>query len=841
MDGVNILASGFEKDEKVEISKMVTAMGGVLLAKASSDVNFVIVKNVLAQKYKWALNNLKKPIVTQNWLSQCWKEHRVVPQDAYRVLPFSGLIICVSGIPADERKEIEKLAVQHGGSYSGELTKRCTHLICDAPEGDKYKVAKRWGHISIVTRKWFHQSIARKACLNEESYPVQGGLTPSMSTKTMEQHSQGKGIRNPQHSSSSMATALDMEPSFLVQDTESDLEYSMPNIYPTFAESPQSPKEGTNPPCDKPKSDLDCDPCVADDSQSEDDALYLSECRILLVGFDASALRKLVDMVRRGGGSRYTSFSEKLTHVLVGNPSDNELKEIRSLAALGVTYVVKTTWLEECTQKKKEVPVLKCHIAYDVLLPKDPVILKKTTTTSMIGVKQGKSSASQSVSNKENGNFQSEALCNLKDESKTTLQSGVSTEITALKPSMVFKGMLFRFSSTFPEEQRSEIVLWVNQGGGEVIIDQNENNVNFIVERHGVPCLTNNFGSTYITTHWIYSCLEDGCMLDVSSHILYSPLSCQVPLPGFERHCLCVSMYDKKEKQLLRNLCYVLGVKFVETLKRKKVTHLLCKFTHGEKYAAACKWGIPVATAEWLYECVKQNKVVDSQGFHPKEPTPQDQEAGLHFVSQFTTQSATATSADNASQNPSLFQGLGNMQTVASMGCVTRDDNSNVSSGSKRKRLSGTENVKHPLPCVYAAEISLNKSPSEKSFSDNGRETSMAPDVAAAIEDLLEQTRKIQDRKPEETTVCHENFLSSTSTMLAQRHVDPLPDPGEPSKHWTTRLDKKNDDPSTDTAARGIYDGFSETQTDSQVVGYEEDLSGRQMIIDRVRTRSSMA
>lgn len=30
------------------------------------------------------------------------------------------------------------------------------------PEGDKYKVARKWGHIHIVTRKWFDQSIARR-------------------------------------------------------------------------------------------------------------------------------------------------------------------------------------------------------------------------------------------------------------------------------------------------------------------------------------------------------------------------------------------------------------------------------------------------------------------------------------------------------------------------------------------------------------------------------------------------------------------------------------------------------------------------------------------------------
>lgn len=37
---------------QVKIEQLVTAMGGVLLTKASLDVNFVIAKNVLAAKYK---------------------------------------------------------------------------------------------------------------------------------------------------------------------------------------------------------------------------------------------------------------------------------------------------------------------------------------------------------------------------------------------------------------------------------------------------------------------------------------------------------------------------------------------------------------------------------------------------------------------------------------------------------------------------------------------------------------------------------------------------------------------------------------------------------------------
>lgn len=101
--------------------------------------------------------------------------------------------------------------------------------------------------------------------------------------------------------------------------------------------------------------------------------------------------------------------------------------------------------------------------------------------------------------------------------------------------------------------------------------------------------------------------LKDGCLLDVKSHILYSPLPCQIPLPGFETFRFCVSQYEERDRVLLRNLCFVLGAKFVEKLTRK-VTHLLCKFTSGPKYEAACQWGIRSVTSEWISECVRQVK-----------------------------------------------------------------------------------------------------------------------------------------------------------------------------------------------------------------------------------------
>ncbi|XP_059454204.1 uncharacterized protein LOC132184545 isoform X2 [Corylus avellana] len=785
MDGVKVLASGFEANEKVKIEKLVTAMGGVLLPKASLDVSFVIVKNVLAAKYKWALNILKKPIVTIQWLHQCWNEHRIVPQESYRVLPFYGLTICVTRIPAEERKEIERLITQNGGKYSAELTKKCTHLISDAPEGDKYKVARRWGHIHIVTRKWFDQSIARRACLNEDSYPVQGGSV----TLTVK-HSLDKGMGNSQSVQSSFATDLNMQPATCSGFVDSDLEATQSqNISSATMHPPIFVKEGdSETPSAQPKSVTCLDGSVADDSQSEDNDLYLSECRIFFVGLEVSEMRKLVNMVRRGGGSRYMSFNDKLTHIVVGSPSEIEKKEVRSLAALGVIYVVKTAWLEDCDHEKKEIPVLQRHIAYDLLLPKDAVYATKGAANGMASLNQSKNSnVHPSMSSdqllgsrysgigfpsvEKNREERSEINMNvdgslkamtrlseqsqlpavndksnsqLKDKDKGRQNTQHDSSVKDGKPSSVFKGKVFRFSKSFPEDRRAEIVQWVFQGGGKVVDDHVKQNVHFAIECHGVvPGPDDAPQSVCVSSHWIRSCLEDGCLLDVGSHILYSPLPCRVPLPGFERFRFCVSQYEEKDRLLLRNLCFVLGAKFVEKL-TKRVTHLICKFASGPKYEAACKWGICSITSEWIYECIRQNEVVALDPFCPKEVTVQDREAGLCTMSQFPTQAMRMISGDGSSQFPSQQQDLRNIPTqcTVSRNDSFKGDTRQSSVCNKKARLLEDDDQKGlPSSGVHLNDPIYNMNSTGDNISRDNVEVSHAvPDVAAAIEDLLEQT-----------------------------------------------------------------------------------------------------
>ena len=137
------------------------------------------------------------------------------------------------------------------------------------------------------------------------------------------QHSEDRGGGNSQCAPSSVAGDTRLEAGLSAGITDQDLEATLSqNISTACSDGPVCIKEESGAPPIQTGSDTNFDDGVADDSQTEDNDLYLSECRILLVGFDASEMRKLVNMVRQGGGSRYMSSNEKLTHIVVGTPSE---------------------------------------------------------------------------------------------------------------------------------------------------------------------------------------------------------------------------------------------------------------------------------------------------------------------------------------------------------------------------------------------------------------------------------------------------------------------------------------------------------------------------------------
>lgn len=124
--------------------------------------------------------------------------------------------------------------------------------------------------------------------------------------------------------------------------------------------------------------------------------------------------------------------------------------------------------------------------------------------------------------------------------------------------------------------------------------------------------------------------------------------------------------------------------------------------------------------------------------------TSQDQQSGLYYVSQYT-ESVKMTSGDASQHPPTQLQNLGNMQTVASMGCTARNEENHSSSSIKMARFPENDSIKHLLSCDSSIHDSVNmKNSAETKVKENtSHVTSLVPDVAAAIEDLLEQTSKV--------------------------------------------------------------------------------------------------
>ncbi|XVE53818.1 hypothetical protein DITRI_Ditri03aG0032600 [Diplodiscus trichospermus] len=83
--------------------------------------------------------------------------------------PFSGLVICVTGLSKEARKQVMEATERLGGQYSPSLHPQCTHLVFE----HALKHRSRNG-LFVVTLGWFVDSVKRNVRLSESLYTVKG-------------------------------------------------------------------------------------------------------------------------------------------------------------------------------------------------------------------------------------------------------------------------------------------------------------------------------------------------------------------------------------------------------------------------------------------------------------------------------------------------------------------------------------------------------------------------------------------------------------------------------------------------------------------------------------------
>lgn len=141
-----------------------------------------------------------------------------------------------------------------------------------------------------------------------------------------------------------------------------------------------------------------------------------------------------------------------------------------------------------------------------------------------------------------------------------------------------------------------------------------------------------------------------------------------------------------------------------------------------------------------------QNEVVAVDQFRPKEITSQDEEAGFCTESQFPTQDVQMMSGENASQFITQPQGLRNSSAQIGGSLINsfmEEAQQSIDICKKAKICKDNDQKSLLSSRVHLSDSTLNMNSTEGDNA-NGESSHDIPDVAAAIEDLLEQTSKVK-------------------------------------------------------------------------------------------------
>lgn len=181
-------------DQRTDIAAKVEELGGVHKYDLTPDVTHLIVGDYDTPKYRHVAR--ERPDIKAMdaaWIeavANFWKNDEEIDfaalekQHQLKALEKCGieatspqqgqpsgrqsLLICLTGF-GEQRDDIASRIVANGGRYTGDLTRRCTHLIVSKPEGKKFTAAKSW-NVYTVTLDWLDQSIARGMILEETKF-----------------------------------------------------------------------------------------------------------------------------------------------------------------------------------------------------------------------------------------------------------------------------------------------------------------------------------------------------------------------------------------------------------------------------------------------------------------------------------------------------------------------------------------------------------------------------------------------------------------------------------------------------------------------------------------------
>ncbi|KEY67988.1 hypothetical protein S7711_09318 [Stachybotrys chartarum IBT 7711] len=490
--------------------------------------------------------------------------------------PFKGIVVCCTRIPHEERTELANHVVELGGKHRYDLTPDVTHLLVADYETPKYRhVAYERPDIKAMDAQWVEA--VRDLWKNDEE--------------------------------------IDFD--------EIEKQYQL-----------------------KPLERSGVEPTSLRDGQGTRGSLL-----ICLTKFGRQRDEIAEKIVANGG--RYTAdFTKKCTHLIVHKP---EGKKFTAAKSWGI-YAVTLDWLDQSIERG----MILQEATFDPLLPveeqgKDAWIKKDPRRSSL-----GKRVRSEASNAPEDGPRKLSRTASLKLRSQgqnlwgdilgkslsgdpSVAQEHRSSNAAALDTSLqrphplaavtkdkdVFANCIF-CSHGFTKTQKTHLEQNVIPSHGGIVYQSVDDialvpakaeplHRFLVVPQTSQPDThpqTAHENIHVVTDFFIERCLHRKRLFHPSDHVLGRPFP-RFPIPGFEKLIICKAGFSGIELSQLGRSIKQLGAKYSDDF-AEDTSVLVCESLEtlrNDKRQVALKWGVPVVSADWLWECISTGFQVPVEDF----------------------------------------------------------------------------------------------------------------------------------------------------------------------------------------------------------------------------------
>ncbi|CAG9763855.1 unnamed protein product [Ceutorhynchus assimilis] len=590
-----VTCTQMQKSRKEIIKNKVQLMGGLYCGDLRDSTTHLICDSTNSEKYALAAEK-GVLLMLPSWIDYMFENTHInchdidkTILDKYKCPAFNNLTICATGLSSSkEIAQLMEIIKNNGGNLTGTLVISKTDvLVCYGTAStcsEKYKAARRSQRISCVTPDWIHDSVEKGYALRRdlEKYRVKAAT----STPTRD----GEII----------------DPNFSTISAVGQSICHKTHIDETITSRRQSYKR------------------KADDLEEKIDIKkvksaqhFLDGCSVFIAGFSPNCHEKLNKIINLSGATRYDEFSDRVSHVIVGDPTCSEVIKIRENC--DQCYLVSVQWLLDSVEQQKPAEESKYFISNSdetgkILSEKVINILRENKTTTNESV----------VVDNDDVLTQKYLRMAVRDDEAQMTDNQIKTRIfqhryvsTDMSEIENFKFRLEGFSEEIIKKNKSLIA----SAGGTVVDCFFKGICNYAI----VPVIYNPKellpALEIVNNLWLNENLETQTLI---SDIKYYHRHINLTSTDVLSECVVtISGYTDFEREFLQTIIIGLGAIYQEQFSKKTntaknvlgSTHLISLEASGKKYEAALRWNLPVTTKDWLLACAKTGKQLPLENY----------------------------------------------------------------------------------------------------------------------------------------------------------------------------------------------------------------------------------